>query len=489
VPSAIWKAAGPGMWKSRTDMAVIPDFNGSPGLYDRGRALLRFRGAWLVVLLAMGCGAEPRPPNFLLILVDTLRTDHLSAYGYERETTPTLSRLAERGVRFDRAYAAAPWTKPSVASMFTGQYPHRHGVNFVLDPLPPEAVTVAERLSEAGYITAGAVSHIFVAGKNGLDQGFDHYDSAEAGGHSHVSTTGVTRRAVKLLQGFGSEPFFLFVHYFDPHYEYKRHPEFGFAPESSGRLRGGEDIHELRAMGSDITPEEVRFLLDVYDEEIRFTDGGIGVLLASLEASGLADDTVVIFAADHGEEFFERGWLGHTRTVHEEVIRVPLVIHVPGDAVGGRAVETPISLASLAPTILDYAGVAAPEGEFQAPSLRPLLAGDDVGEAASVRSEVRYVVLNRSNPQSEKSAFKYALIRDRYKLIKDFETKRFELYDLSEDPGERRNLAAERPELLREMVVELGRTQHRGASATVAPSSELDPRDAKMLRDLGYIDD
>ncbi|MBW2290118.1 MAG: sulfatase, partial [Deltaproteobacteria bacterium] len=417
-------------------MASLADLSGSSGMRRFERAIRSFRGVCLAALLAVGCGAEPRPPNFLFILVDTLRTDHLSAYGYERETSPALSRLVAGGVRFDRAYAAAPWTKPSVASMFTGQYPHRHGVNFVLDALPPEAVTVAERLSEAGYSTAGTVSHIFVAGKNGLDQGFDHYDSAEAGGHSHISTTGVTRRAIKLLEGFGTDPFFLFVHYFDPHYEYRRHPEFGFAPESVGRLRGGEDIHDLRAMGADLSPEEVRFLRDVYDEEVRFTDDGIGVLLASLEAQGLADDTIVIVAADHGEEFFERGWLGHTRTVHEEVIRVPLVVRVPGDPGPGRVVTTPISLASLAPTILDFAGIVAPDGNFQVASLRPLLEGVDDAEPASVRSEVRYVVLNRSNPQAEKAAFKYALIRDRYKLIKDFQAKRFELYDLFEDPGE-----------------------------------------------------
>jgi arylsulfatase A-like enzyme len=242
-------------------------------------------------------------------------------------------------------------------------------------------------------------------------------------------------------------------------------------------------------MGADLSPEEIGFLRDVYDEEIRFTDDGIGVLLASLEARGLADDTVVIVAADHGEEFFERGWLGHTRTVHEEVIRVPLVIRVPGDPGNGRVVATPISLASLAATILDFAGIDAPDGDFQAASLRPLLAGGEEAAPASVRSEVRYVVLNRSNPQAEKAAFKYALIRDRYKLIKDFQAKRFELYDLSEDPGELRNLAAERPELLREMLVELSRTQSREPATAAASPAELDPRDAKMLRDLGYIDD
>jgi arylsulfatase A-like enzyme len=449
---------------------------------------LHLATAGLLALLLLCCGAEPRRPNFLFIVVDTLRSDHLSAYGYERETSPALSRLAEAGVRFDRAYAPAPWTKPSVASMFTGQYPHRHGLNLVLETLPPEAVTLAERLSGAGYATAGAVSHVFVAGKNGLDQGFDRYDSAEAGGHSHVSTTGVTRRAKKLLASFDDAPFFLFVHYFDPHYEYRRHPEFAFAPEAVGRLRGGEDIHDLRALGADLSPEEVRFLRDVYDEEIRFTDAGIGALLAALDDLELADDTIVIVAADHGEEFFERGWLGHTRTLHEEVIRVPLVLRVPGGDARGRIVDTPVSLVSLAPTILDFAGVAAPDGEFQGPSLRPLIEAGDAGEPPPVRSEVRYVVMNRDPRQAEKAAFKHALIRGQYKLIKDFQAKRYELYDLDDDPGERRNLAAERPELLRELLVELRRTQSRSPEPNDAAPAELDPRDAELLRKLGYID-
>jgi len=448
----------------------------------------RVTAAILLALLGLGCGRQAARPSFLFILVDTLRSDHLSAYGYERETSPALSRLAEAGVRFDRAYAPAPWTKPSVASMFTGQYPHRHGLNFVLEALPPEAVTLAERLSGAGYATAGAVSHVFVAGRNGLDQGFARYDAAEAGGHSHVSTTGVTRRAKKLLASFAGEPFFLFVHYFDPHYEYRRHPEFAFAAESVGRLRGGEDIHALRAMGADLAPDEVRFLRDVYDEEIRFTDAGIGALLGELDDLSLADDTIVIVAADHGEEFFERGWLGHTRTVHEEVIRVPLVIRIPGGDARARVVATPVSLVSLAPTILDFAGIEVPDGEFQGPSLRPLIEGSGAAEPQPVRSEVKYVVLNRDPRQAEKEAFKYALIRGRHKLIKDFKAKRLELYDLDEDPGERRNLAAERPELLRELLVELRRTQYRGPEPADTQPAELAPRAAALLRGLGYID-
>jgi arylsulfatase A-like enzyme len=462
---------------------------------DRRARTSRIGTAALLIAAACfgsGCNGERGAPrNVLFILVDTLRTDHLSAYGYDRDTSPALTRLAEAGVRFDRAYAPAPWTKPSVASMFTGQYPHRHGLNFVLATLLPSAQTLAERLSLAGFATAGAVSHNLLGGKNGFDQGFESYDTAEARGHAHVSTAGVTKRALKFLEHLDAQerPFFLFVHYFDPHYEYRRHPQYGYAAESVGRLRGGEDIHALRDMGPSLAADEVEFLKNVYDEEIRFTDAGIGELLDALTDRGLDDDTLVIVTADHGEEFFERGWLGHTRTVYEEVIRVPLVVRAPGSAAGGRVVDAPVSLVSLTPTILDYVGIDAPGAAFQGPSLRALIDGSSDAELPPVRSEVRFIVLNPENVLAEKVAFKYALIDGRYKLIKDFQAKTYELYDLERDPGERENLASLRPELLREMLVTLNRTRESAAGDSDDGGATLDPKDAELLRNLGYIDD
>jgi arylsulfatase A-like enzyme len=243
-------------------------------------------------------------------------------------------------------------------------------------------------------------------------------------------------------------------------------------------------------MGPSLTAEEVEFLESVYDEEIRFTDAGIGRLLDALEELGLDDDTLVVVTADHGEEFFGRGWLGHTRTLYEEVIRVPLIIRVPGNNERGRAVAAPVSLVSLAPTILDYLGVDAPDAGFQGPSLRPLIDGSPGEDLPPVRSEVRFIVLSSENVLAEKVAYKHAVIDGRHKLIKDFREQSYELYDLERDPGERENLAASRPELLREMLVVLNRTQNiETARPAGAENATLDPDEAAMLRDLGYIDD
>jgi arylsulfatase A-like enzyme len=336
------------------------------------------------------------------------------------------------------------------------------------------------------------VSHDFIGPKNGFDQGFEVYDAHEAQGHSHVSTVGVTDRALKLLRKLAEHerPFFLFVHYFDPHYEYRRHPQYGYAPESAGRLRGGENILKLREMGPSLAPEEVKFLESVYDEEIRFTDAGIGRLLAGLRQLGLEEDTLVVVTADHGEEFFGRGWLGHTRTLYEEVIHVPLVIRVPGSGGHGSAVGVPVSLVSLAPTILDYLGIDAPDAGFEGPSLRPLIDGSGNVDLPPVRSEVRFIVLGPDSPLAEKAAIKQAVIDGRYKLIKDLRAHTYELYDLERDPGERENLASSRPELLQKMQAELDRTGGAGAAEpTVDENVTLDPKEAARLRDLGYVDE
>jgi arylsulfatase A-like enzyme len=455
----------------------------------------RLARAWAVPIaaafFAAGCGGDRAAPrNVLLIVVDTLRADHLSAYGYDRDTSPALTRLADAGVRFDRAYAPASWTKPSMASIVTGQYPHRHGLNLPLEMLSGSAVTLAERLLQAGFATAGVVSHVFMAGRIGFGQGFETFDTAEAKGHANVSSAGVTKRARKALERLDADerPFFLFVHYFDPHYKYQRHPQYAYAPESVGRLRGGENIHDLRAMGPSLDSEELAFLGSVYDEEIRFTDAAIGELLDALTGFGRDDDTLVVVTADHGEELLERGWLGHTRTLYDEVIRVPLIVRVPAHAERGRVVEIPVSLVSVMPTILDYFGIDAPDAGFQGPSLRPLIDGDSDVELPPVRSEVRFIVLNPKSVNFDKVAFKRALIDGRYKLIKDFKAQSYELYDLERDPDESENLASTRPELLREMLLALTRTQGVEADAGDRGST-LDPKDAELLRKLGYIDE
>jgi arylsulfatase A-like enzyme len=308
----------------------------------------------------------------VIVVVDTLRFNHLGCYGYERNTSPSVDRFAGEAVRFDRAYASSSWTQPSVASMLTGLHPGAHTVFRMERSLPDTAETLAEILKDEGYATAAIISHRLIGTGTNFDQGFEVFDELHAKGYRYRSTPGVTAKAISLLEGFAREerPFFLLVHYFDPHYNYNRHSAFGFAPKSAGRLKGIESIKKLRAL-PDPTPAEIGLVEGLYDEEVRYTDQGFGRLLAALEELNLKEKTMIVFTADHGEEFYERGWLGHTRTLYEEIIRVPLLVRMPKGRNGGEVVRDQVSLVGLTPTVLDIMGVDTAGKEYDGPSFAP----------------------------------------------------------------------------------------------------------------------
>ena len=435
------------------------------------------------------CSARPsRPPNVLLILVDTLRQDHLGCYGWWRNTSPKIDALAAKSIRFDRAYSTAPWTLPSVASVLTGLYPSSHGAVQLRTALPSTALTLAEILRARGYATAGVVSHSILTARWGFHQGYDTYLDTEARGHDYVSTPGVTTEAQSLVKQLAhrKRPFFLFVHYFDPHYEYKRHPEYGFAPPSAGRLRGNESIAKLREMRADLSQEEIQFIQDLYDEEIRFTDAGIGRLLATLKREGVYDDTLIVFVADHGEEFMAHGWIGHTRTLYDELVKVPLIVHPPRYRGGGRVVKEPVSLVSLTPTILDITGVDTEGLSFQGDSLAPLIAGGAENGHSIVFSEVDFIPL--VGVYEEKLTHKKAITTKEFQLVRDQITGKEELYNLAADPAEQRDLAASRPRLLKALRGDLDSAiaLARGRSADV-DEMELTNEEVEKLRSLGYV--
>ena len=441
------------------------------------------------LLVVAGCRSEPAtPPNVLLIVVDTLRQDHLGCYGWTRDTSPSIDALAQDAVRFTRAYATAPWTLPSVASMLTGLYPSSHRGARLTTRLPGEVLTLAEMLGEEGYQTGGVVSHTILTARWNFQQGYDVYLQSEALGHDHASTPGVTRQAEELLREFSASerPFFLFVHYFDPHYNYLRHPEFGFAPPSAGRLVGDEPITELRDLLDELTVEEIRFIRDLYDEEIRYTDSGVGQLLRTLKGLGLYENTLIVFTADHGEEFLTHGWLGHTRTLYDELMRVPLIVREPGNTNGPRVVEEPVSLVSLTPTILDLAGIESPAPGFQGRSLAPLMSNGDSEGSDIIFLEVDFVPVELDD--APKTTHKKGIVTGDFKLIREDRTLRYELYDLASDPQELNDLAARRPGLVEEMVLLLhgGITFSRGM-AVEFEEMRLSEEQIEKLRSLGYI--
>jgi arylsulfatase A-like enzyme len=440
--------------------------------------------ALLCLLPGLGCGVAP-PRGVVLIVVDTLRSDALGVYGASRDTSPALDAFSRQAVRFQRAYAPAPWTRPSVASVLTGLYPRSHRADRVQRPLSGDVVTLAEILSARGWQTGAVVSHFAIGAKAGFSQGFDVYRESEARGHRYVSTEGVTRQAVELLNRFAGEPrpFLLFVHYFDPHYDYIRHPEVGFAPERGGILTGEEHITVLRGMIDRLGDEELTLLRALYDEEIHHTDAGIGRLLDALAQRGLADDCVVVVTGDHGEEFLERGWIGHTRTLYEELMRVPLLVRAP--KVKPRVVQEPVSTVSITPTVLELAGVEAPAADFGAPSLAGAVRGDAPPQQP-ILLDVRWKGLLDAEKRAEKSG----VVEGRFKLVRDAVSGAVELYDLEQDPAERRDLSEQRPELRERLGSLLDAELRRAAGAAVdARTLRVTEREIERLRDLGYVED
>ena len=406
-----------------------------------------------------------------MIAVDTLRANHLGTYGYEKPTSPRIDEFFESAVVFEDAHSTSSWTLPSFASLMTSVYSSTHGCWGFSDTLRPRFATLAEHLQQSGYHTAAAVSHVFMRRKYGLHQGFAFYDqtlAATTTGDSHkmISSPRLTKQAISFIEGRAltgtSEPWFMWVHYFDPHRIYQRHEG----------LTG--------AFGNT--------LVGRYDGEIAFTDHYIGRRLDRLDELDLADETIVVFVSDHGEEFMDHGRYQHGKTLFTEVARIALAIRYPG--ISPRRVGEPVSGVDLMPTLLALLGLRRLDSDKVAgQSLEPLMRGDSLGDRG---------VLLESRPRLRPEVELEAYVTDDWKII--LENPREDsgiaktqvlLFDRKKDPAEERNVATEHPEVveeltrrLREAVARaLGLAQRDGKAERLNLSEE----DLRNLKALGYV--
>lgn len=439
----------------------------------------------VVFLLVAACA--PPPPNVVLISIDSLRPDHLGAYGYDRRgISPHIDALAAEGVVFERAVSTTTWTLPAHASMLTGLYPVVHGVHGADDRLPEAAVLVSEAFQEAGYATRAVVAAPYLNAAFGFDQGWDTYDDAtsifesrpENADDSHWKTTSpeVHRRALEALDAVGEGPFFLFVHYWDVHYDYAPPPPYDtmFDPDYEGTVTS-LNFYWNDAIRPGMAPRDLQHIVALYDGEIAYTDSYVGRLFDELRDRGLWDDALVVLTADHGDEFFEHGEKGHERNLFGTTLDVPLIVKLPGGERAGSRSDQFVSLVDVADTLLDVAGTPS-TGVSQGRSLHAMLAGEQ-----------------EPRPLFASLGHDTAIIDDGHKLISEPQGHaghvRHLLFDLLDDPGERRNLASTLVDRRDSMA-----TKQRAWAALASEAQllaedveDLDPAVLERLRALGYI--
>ena len=459
----------------------------------------------LLALLGLAACGPRGPRNVVLVSVDTLRADHLGCYGYGRDTSPFLDRLAAEGVRYEHAYSQSSWTLPSHMSMLTSLYPDVHGVTAPNRRLAPGVPTLAERLREAGLHTAGIINTIYLRRKFGFAQGFDDYvelvsDEMLAGGtaNDEFRARQVTDRALAwLAERPAKEPFFLFLHYYEPHADYDPPPPYetlfdpGYDGPASGAYRWIRPYIKYIDHDREVPPIEPRdreHVVALYDGEIRYVDDQLARLYDALAERRLLGRTLLVVTADHGEEFDDHGSMeGHGWTVYEEVVHVPLLVRFPDGRQAGTVVGGLAQSIDIGPTILDWLGLPRPR-TFQGRSLLPGL-----GAGLKTPRRLAFSQTRRFAPTTT--------VRDgRWRLIQReappepraglaLPSPGSELYDLQADPGEQHDLYGSRPAIGARLEAYLAGWR-RANAALVAPARgdvELTPAEVQRLKSLGYL--
>lgn len=429
-----------------------------------------------VVASAIGLLLAVRPPpeagrrSVLVLMLDTLRADHLGVYGYPRDTSPALDRFARENLAAARAITAAPWTPPSVASMFTGLYPATHGW------MPPDMrwklvgkavrlddrlVTLAEIFRANGFSTAAISPNPWITAEFGFQQGFDTFEEKPEAPAGEIVAAG--KAAIDALVA-KRRPFFVYLHFLDPHAPYD--PPAAWRGAFRGPVAGREVVARERRN------------IDLYDGEIRYLDGQIGDLFAWLGRRGLGDDLTIIVVGDHGEQFMERGQHGHGFQLFDEEVHVPFLVRSPR-ARGPRVVDRTVSTVDLFPTALDAAGLERP------PGLPGVSLFDDAAVAArpGVLSTIR-------RKQSDQRAFTDG---DGVKIIRQRDGRDADVvvgvFDAREDPGERH--AIDDPALVAGLDRALAGAERAALAGRLpdagVPAAPMKGATVEQLRALGYL--
>ncbi|MCP4201598.1 MAG: sulfatase [bacterium] len=406
-------------------------------------------------------------PNVIIYLVDTLRADHLGCYGYERPEgpiSPRIDEFAAQATLFENSVANTSWTRPAVATIFTGMWPAAHQVNRTKDQLAPQTTTLAEVLQEAGYETVGFIANPNAWRRFGLGQGFDVYQHIT--GDYPPSSRRINSSVAEWLDGRQDDkPFLLYVHTVDPHDPYNPPPEF--------RERFAPGTEELLAL-----PKKERWrvgyrddLVNLYDGEIAHNDESFGLFVDDLEARGLWRDSIVIFVSDHGEEFQEHGSWTHGRKLFSESIRVPLIIKWPGQSQGQRRADLAQQI-DIPSTVLSELALPWP-GAFE---------GRDLAVSAAAAPPTSFAYLNYYGP------LQLSALRDDWKLMVQVKRQSSWLLDVESDPAETIDQALDHPVMSDALDALLEEALSPKPYWLRAGEAEIDAKLEEQLRALGYLD-
>lgn len=415
---------------------------------------------------------DPAPagaPNVILLILDTVRAFNIGAYGYDRPTTPNIDALAQRGVLFEQAYASAPWTLPSHASMFTGRLPHEMSADMTA-PLDDEWPTIAEEMQKRGYLTAGFVANLnYCLWVSGLGRGFGHYEDFHVSPiliahHSAIfRVAGPQRMLVRLIgeprlifkdadqvnreflnwqSTTKGRPYFAFLNYFDAHRPYLPPPPYDrkFSASRAERFRVTR-----RGAKANLPPEAKTVLVNAYDEALVYLDDRIGRLVREIESRDSLRKTIIIITSDHGEQFGEHGLFYHANSLYAQLLRVPLLV-VNGDrAAAGRRIPVPVSLRDLAPTVLDLSG-SGTTGPFPGNTLSRYWSSDTAArlDAPPIAAELSPKAQLIADFAPKWRGMRSVIVDGRHYIVNGRNSRTGktaeELYDIASDSLEERNL-------------------------------------------------
>jgi arylsulfatase A-like enzyme len=475
----------------------------------RSRAFVLLRSivaAGLGLCLTTCSQAPDKPVNVLLISIDMLRPDHLGCYGYARNTSPNIDKLASEGVVFENHISSSSWTLPAHAALFTSMPDSLHGVTDTDKKLCDRAVTLAQRFARAGYSTVGLFSGPYLHPAFGLGRGFAAYvdcctnrdeldhnppekwamdENAMKKSHQDITNPTVFGMFERWLAARGDKPFFTFVHMWDVHFDFIPPPPYDkqFDPDYAGKVDGSNFFFN-DAINAKMDKRDLDHVIALYDGEIAWTDMFIGRMRDALEKAGVLENTVIVLTSDHGTEFFEHGDKGHRKTLYDEVVRIPLIVRYPKRLAGRTRVSEQTRIIDVGPTVLELANVGVPNNVL-GESLVPLV--DKPGTPRHRRAISELMSVGR----------KMRTVRTlQWKFFDDMGRDTFYYYDLKNDPREQKRLTDAQSDSCKKLQgiyleetrnIESFVAQHKDVCVDTIEPTQPPKEVIEQLRKYGYV--